>query len=303
VGAGLDVTLLGPDTGRSRYTASLVSAGTVRLLRCHSAFLEADILRATLAEAETLVLLGYVMPKPRSTTQRLLDEFRENVAPLLRLLAAAEGGVRHVVFASSASVYGAPECTPVSESEPPRPRTPHAVAKLAAEQALRLWATSAGATASILRYSTVYGPSETVPRAIPNFIRAALSGESPTIDGDGMDEYDYVHVADVAEATVSALEHKADGTYNVGTGIGTTTLDLAKLVITLTGASGTPVLRPALLSDHVRTRLLCDTERARAALGFAARHALADGIKEEAGWFRSQLAAPLRVARRDRLIA
>jgi UDP-glucose 4-epimerase len=294
VGAGVDVTLLGPDTGRSRYTASLVSAGTVRLLRCDSAFLDGDVLRPVLAEADALVLLGYVKPESRSPAQHLLDEFRYNLTPLLRLLASAEEGVRHVVFASSISVYGSPERAPVSESDPPRPRTPHAIAKLASEHALRVWATTCGASASILRYSTVYGPSETAPRAIPTFIRAALSGESPIIDGDGLDEYDYVHVADVAEATLAALQHKADGTYNIGTGIGTTTLELAKLVIALTGATATPVLCPTRSSDHVRTRLFCDTERARATLGFAARHSLADGIREEAGWFKSQLAGAPR---------
>ena len=60
------------------------------------------------------------------------------------------------------------------ETEAPRPETPYAIAKLAAEETVQLLCEAAGSTASILRFATVYGPGETVPRAVPNFIQAAL---------------------------------------------------------------------------------------------------------------------------------
>ena len=100
VGAGMDVTLVGSSTGKSRYTASLVAAGAVRFLRCDDGFGEDDVLRPALADADALLLLGYVMPSALSPARRLSEELIQNVAPLVRLLRAAEGGTRQVLLAS-----------------------------------------------------------------------------------------------------------------------------------------------------------------------------------------------------------
>ena len=189
---------------KSRYAASLVAAGDARFVRCDGAFGEDGVLRATLADADALVLLGYVMPTASSPADRLLEELERNVAPTVRLLRAAGDRVRQIVFASSVSVYGIPTHVPVRESDTLSPRTPYAIAKVACEQAIQLQSAASGARCAILRYSTVYGPGELVPRAIPNFIRAALAGQMPRIRGDGLDEHDYIHVADVAAAMSSS---------------------------------------------------------------------------------------------------
>jgi len=287
VGAGLDITLVGSTTGKSRYTASLVHAGTVRFLRCADTFDDEDILRPALADADAFVLLGYTMPTALAASRRLSEEFTRNVAPLIRLLRAAEEQPRHVVFASSVSIYGRPRTVPVHETEAPRPETPYAIAKLAAEETVQLLCEAAGSTASILRFATVYGPGETVPRAVPNFIQAALAGQPPVVSGDGSDEHDYVHVCDVVEATLQALRMRADGTYNIGTGVGTSTVDLCRLVLRLAGSDLAPAFRPAdVARGPIRT--VCATERAAKELGFSARRDLHDGISEEIGWFRSE---------------
>jgi UDP-glucose 4-epimerase len=295
VGAGMDVTLLGPDTGRSRYTASLVARGRVRLLRCDEGFRADDALRGALADTDALVLLGYAMPTGPSPAQRLGDEIARNLTPLLRLLRAAEAARPHVVFASSVAVYGHSEEGPVDEHRPPRPVTSYAVGKLACEQAVRVWCADVGTTAAILRYAAVYGPGEPMSRQIPGFIAAALTGRAVVVDGDGKDENDYVHVADAVDATILALERRADGTYNVGTGVPTTTVDLARLVVRIAGASGEPVCGAEALPVE-RARLICDTTRARGDLGFSGHRALSDGICEEIGWFRAEHAAPARTS-------
>jgi len=297
VGAGIDVTLLGPNTGKSRYAAALVEAGDVRFVRCAETFYEEDLLRGALTGADTLLLLGYLMPSSTGA-QRLVDEFARNVDPLIRLVRAAEGHARHVVFASSATVYGPLLHTPLRECDTPRPATPYGVAKLASEHAIRILCQASGQTAAVLRYSTVYGPGETVPRAIPNFIRAALTGAPPVVRGDGLDEHDYVHVADVADATLAAVQRATNGVYNVATGTATTTLDLARLVYTLAGATAAPVFDSSTEPARSRTRVVCDTELSRAQLGFSARRSLSDGISEEIGWFRCRpdLAAPPALA-------
>jgi UDP-glucose 4-epimerase len=290
VGAGMQVTLIGPDTGECRYTGSLVTAGDVSLVRCDADFADEVTLRSALKGAEAIVLLGYVPPRAPSLAECFLDELSRNVAPTLRILRAAVGEARHVVFASSVAVYGAPARAPVRESDAPNPTTPFAIAKLTAEQAVRATCSAAGMSASILRYSTVYGPGESGRAAVPTFIRAVLAGQPPVIDGDGLDEQDYIHVADVAEATLGALRHRAEGVYNIGTGVGTTTLGLARLVSEHAKAKATPVCRTWRRPDPGRTRIVCDTDLAVTHLGFTARRVLVDGITEEIGWLRAQLA-------------
>jgi len=217
IGAGMDVTLLGSTIGKSRYTASLVRAGSVRFLRCDDSFSEEDILRPALADAEALVLLGYVRPSALSPARRLGEELVLNLAPLVRLLRAAEGKTRHVIFASSLGVYGSHASAPVRETDAPRPETPYAIAKLASEESIEIVCAAGGWTPCVLRYATVYGPGETVPRAIPNFIQAALDGQRPVIAGDGLDEHDYIHVTDVVDATMLALR-RACSTSDRGSG-------------------------------------------------------------------------------------
>jgi UDP-glucose 4-epimerase len=220
---------------------------------------------------------------------RLLDEFDRNVEPTVRLLRMAGERVRQIVFASSVSVYGSPVRVPVRESDTLSPATPYAIAKVASEQAIQLVGVATGVRCAILRYSTVYGPGELVPRAIPSFIRAALAGQRPNIRGDGLDEHDYVHVTDVADATLTALRRQVQGVYNIGTGIGTTTSDLARLVYELARSTAAPVFDISASFARPRTRIVCDTQVSRAELGFTARRSLPEGISEEIGWFRSQL--------------
>jgi len=286
------VTLIDENTGRSRYVAALVADGAARFTNCGAAFRDEAPLRSALADADALVLLGYVAPRASSPADRLLEELEQNVASTARILRAAEGRVRHVVFASSDSVYGNPVRTPVRETDATCPRIPLAAAKLACEQVVRISCSAAGVSATILRYSIVYGPGEPCSRVVPTFIRAALSGQPPQIDGEGLDEHDYVHVADAVDATMNAVRHGADGVYNIGTGIGTTTLELAQLVVWISGGTAAPVRRAAPEHRRDRTSVVLDVAHASSDLGFAPRHSLAEGLATEIGWFKTALTEP-----------
>ena len=288
LGAGVDVTLIGQDTGRSRYVAALVADGAARFANCGAAFRDEAALRSALADADALVLLGYVAPRASSPADQLLEELEQNVTSTARILRAADGGrVRHVVFASSDSVYGNPVRTPVRETDAASPRIPLAAAKLACEQMVRISCLASGASAAILRYSTVYGPGEPCSRVVPTFIRAALAGQPPQIDGEGLDERDYVHVADAVDATMKAIRRGADGVYNIGTGIGTTTLELAQLVVWISGGRAAPVRRAARDHRYDRTSVVLDIALAGSELGFAPRRLLPEGLAAEIGWFKS----------------
>jgi nucleoside-diphosphate-sugar epimerase len=291
LGAGIDVTLVGHDIGRSRYVAALVAAGAVRFAKCDPGFRDEPAVRSAVADADALVLLGYVAPTVSSPAGQFLDELEQNVASTARLLRGVEGRARHVVFASSDSVYGMPARTPVRETDPTCPRIPFAAAKLACEQIVRIACTTAGASSTVLRYSNVYGPGEPCSRLIPTFIRAALAGQPPLIDGDGFDERDYVHVADAVDATMNALRHQVDGIYNIGTGLGTTTFELAQLIVWISGGKAAPVSRAALDRRQDRTNVVLDITLATSELGFSPRHSLSDGIAGEIGWVRGETPA------------
>jgi UDP-glucose 4-epimerase len=294
VGAGIDVTLIGPDLGRSRYTASVVTAGIARFFRCDATFTDEAAVRS-LDEADLLVLFGYRPPSAPFGPERLLEEINANVVPVVHLIDMFARPGRHVVFASSDSVYGTPLRTPVRECDPTQPRTEFGIAKVSCEQALRS-SSAAGSTASILRYATVYGPGETASRTIPNLIRAALNGHAPVVEGDGVDEHDYIHVADAVDATMSALRARADGIYNVGTGIGTTTLELANLLVWVTGGCAPASRRAGAAGDRGPGSMVLDTSRARSELSLEPRYLLAEGLKEEVGWFRAAFGSELKTA-------
>jgi UDP-glucose 4-epimerase len=287
VGAGIDVTLIGPDTGRSQYVAALVAAGRARFTQCDAGLRDESILRSALADADALVLLGYVLPAASSPAERFSEELECNVVATHRILRSAPRRVRHVVFASSDAVYGNPARTPVRESDSVRARTAFGATKLACEQVVRNCCAAAGASASILRYSIVYGPGENGSRRVPSFIRAALAGQPLLIDGEGVDEHDYVHVADAVGATMNALRREADGVYNIGSGIGTTTIELAELVIWISGGKAHPVRGATVDRDADRASVVLDTELARSEIGFVARRSLPEGLAEEIGWFKA----------------
>jgi len=125
---------------------------------------------------------------------------------------------------------------------------------------------------------------ETVPRAIPNFIRQVLAGKPPVIHGDGGDIRDYVHVSDVVEATLLALAHDSHDVqiYNVGTGSGHSTLAIAERIIQLTGKRVKPILEAI---QHSACKVVCDISHARKSLGYEPRVSIDTGLLDEVQYF------------------
>lgn len=289
VASGADVTLVGANLGKSAATARMVSDGAVRFAFYGSDPRRDSQVRDAMRSAELLVLLGYTLPTSRDPEQRRLEELSLNVSPNVQLLELAGDALEHVLFASSVDVYGSPERSPVYESDAVQPQSPYAWGKLSCEGALGSIAARRELGLTILRYATVYGPGETVPRAIPNFIRAALADAPLFIDGDGMDQHDYVYVDDVVDASCAALRLRAAGTYNIGTGSGTTTLEIARLVLGIANKDLEVIHRPPRSPEPGRTVIVCATERARAALDFSARWRVSEGLRRETAWFRDEL--------------
>lgn len=191
-----------------------------------------------------------------SGVQRSIDAPRLtheiNVTGTLNLLLAAhQKGIRRLVFASSASVYGDPATVPTPESAPLAPLSPYGASKVAMEQYGAVFSLVYGLSVISLRYFNVYGPRQSVKSdyaaVIPAFMAKIQAGEAVTIYGDGLQSRDFIHVPDVAGATLAALDAplSVSGAFNVGTGRGVTLLALAEAL----GAKIPPTFLPAKAGD------------------------------------------------------
>jgi UDP-glucose 4-epimerase len=173
-----------------------------------------------------VVLHQAAMPSvPRSVQDPLTSNASNVIGTLNVLLAARDSGVRRVVFASSSSVYGATPGLPKHEGLPTLPISPYAVAKLAGEGYCRSFSEVYGLETVALRYFNVFGPRQDpqsqYSAVIPNFITAALRGESPVIFGDGEQSRDFTFVENVVEANLLAMSagsEVAGRAYNVACG-------------------------------------------------------------------------------------
>lgn len=198
------------------------------------------------------------------------------------IAAAADHGVRRLVFASSASVYGEPKKLPMHEDDELSPLTPYCISKRAGEDLLGFYQRRADLSWIALRFFNVYGPGQKTTAyytsVINHFVDRLRRGEAPVIDGNGEQSMDFIHVHDIARATVLALEaDQANLPINVGTGIDTSIAELARILIDAVGTDVEPVFNPR---DVLVSRRAADITRAREVLGFEPTIAVRDGMTD-----------------------
>ena len=207
------------------------------------------------------------------------------------LNAARESGVRRVVMASSAAVYGEAE-GPVREEDGADPGTPYAASKLAMEEAANLYTTTFQVPTTCLRYFNVYGPRQslesTYAAAIPIFITAMLAKEPPTIYGDGGQSRDFVYVDDVVHANnlASDTEGSEGGVFNIASGDSISIVNLVEILSGLIPEAPEPVQAPPREGDIYAS--LANISYAERALGYRPRIDLEDGLKLTVQWFQSE---------------
>jgi nucleoside-diphosphate-sugar epimerase len=195
---------------------------------------------------------------------------RDHVLGAAAVLAAL--GPARLVHVSSAEVYGRPAGNPVAESAPTVPLSPYGVAKLGAEALVRVL----GPDATILRPFSVYGPRSPAYSLVGTIARQATG--TGTIElADLTPIRDYVHVDDLARAVVRCVREPTPGTFNIGSGLGTSVAELARLVTTVAGRD-LPITStgPDRPTDVVE--LVADTTRTRSDLGWVAEIDLTAGL-------------------------
>src|SRR3954470_5490662 len=250
---------------------------------------------ALVREAGVNVLLHYAaqMDVRRSVDDPLFDADVNVLGSLNMAEAARLGGVRQIVFASTGgAIYGEQDVFPATEDHPARPLSPYGVSKLAFERYLYFYHQTYGLDVACMRYSNVYGERQNPhgeAGVVAIFLNRLLAGQAPTINGDGLQTRDYVHVSDVVRANLAVVGKPGFHVYNVGTGVETTVVELYD---ELARAVGSPLkARHGPGKPGEQRRSVIDASRLRHDLGVPPPLSLAEGLERTASWFREEIAA------------
>jgi len=209
------------------------------------------------------------------------------------LEAAVVAGVRKVIVASSASVYGLAESFPTGEDHHPyNNRTIYGATKTFNEGMLRAFHEMYGLDYVALRYFNVYGPRMDIhgvyTEVLVRWMEAIEAGQAPVIFGDGQQTMDFVYSDDIARANILAAAAPAtDVVLNIASGVETSLNDLATTLITVMGSDLAPEHVDERKVNPV-SRRLADTSRARDLIGFDARIPLEEGLRRLVDWWRAE---------------
>lgn len=255
------------------------SVGNAPFLQCDLSSPDEGALKNFCRSVTHVISLAGRISRSKSLAESYGEQYRVSVQGTRNLLKALPAGLQHLCFASSMTVYGSPRAERVDETEPAQPNCIYALCKLAAERHLQDFSAKTGVPTALLRYSSVYGPGPALKTAIPHMINRLLKGQAPEINGEGLVARDYLFIDDLCGATLQASLKRAGGVYNVGTGIGTSTLKLARTLIQLTKSSMKPIHLRGIVDAQAAASLVYDISKMRRELGYSPRVSLEEGLK------------------------
>jgi nucleoside-diphosphate-sugar epimerase len=249
---------------------------------------------AAACEGVTTIFHQAAIPSvPRSVADPEATHAACATGTLNMLHAARQAGARRFVYAASSSAYGDTVELPKREGVTGTPKSPYAVAKLTGEHYCAAWHAVWGFETVALRYFNIFGrrqdPDSAYAAVIPLFVRHALAGTAPTINGDGEQTRDFTHVSNAVHANLLAAERPADRVagrvFNVGCGERISINRLWHEIRELTGAEVDARHGPSRPGD-VRDSL-ASLERSSADLGYEVRTPLSEGLRDTVEWLRS----------------
>ena len=278
---------------------SLQDGSLENLRACAAAvrFLQGDVRDGdAVAEAvrgqEVVFHLAANASVPRSV-QQPEEDFAANALGSQRvLLAAVRAGVRRVVYASSAAVYGTPRGRPFREEDAPAPVSPYGASKLAGEALGLAYAHAYGLEFVALRVFNTYGPRQ--PRYVLSDLLRKLHGDPARLEvlGDGTQVRDYCYVTDTVAAFLlaGAAPGAAGRALNLATGRPVSIRHLVERLLAILGLEGVEVTYTGASWPGDIRALVGDGSRLRA-LGFVPQVDLEEGLRRTVAWFRSERAA------------
>ena len=221
--------------------------------------------------------------------QKFIDN---NISGTLSVLEAMRvNNIKTIIFSSSAAIYGEPQNIPISEDDRSIPINPYGMTKLAMEGLISSYVGLHGFTGVALRYFNLYGPGEhhqPETHAMPNFIRQVYENRDVEVFGTGEHQRDYIHVKDIVDAHIKALDFalKNPNQYhymNLSTEKPSTTKEIAETIIRVMGKDSKIVNLPNRPGDPLV--LTASAQKAHEVLGWEAQVNLEDGIRETVEYF------------------
>jgi UDP-glucose 4-epimerase len=265
--------------GRFEYVEDLVNSGKASFVK--GDVRDFDLVRETVKGSayvfhEAAVCINYSMAQPEESMD-INIQGTHNV-----LKAASDGGVKKLIFSSSASVYGNPVYLPMGEDHPLNPITPYCVSKIADEYLLKMFS-NRGLKYITLRNFNVYGLRQSVDAyytsVILSFVKRIMNHEPPMILGDGKQSMDFVNVSDVVDANILAMESDVENeVFNVGSGESTSVKELAEMIIEIFGEDIKPVYHGE--TKVIVQRRQADISKIEKFLGFKPEIKLKKGLDE-----------------------
>jgi UDP-glucose 4-epimerase len=228
---------------------------------------------------------------PTTSNRDMVFDANSNLIATLRLLEiCVRENVRQIIFSSSGgTVYGKAEDRPIPEDHSTEPRCSYGILKVAIERYLELFRIQYGLDYTILRISNCYGPRLPIngeQGVVGVFLDRLRRGDPITLWGDGSIRRDYVYVTDVALALRAALGQRSPfKVFNIGTGIGTSLLDLIEMMERTTGCRFR-ILRQEAREVDVTVNIL-DASRARKYLSWEATTPLEQGLVNTWKWIQA----------------
>lgn len=227
----------------------------------------------------------------RSVADPLASHTFNATGTLNMLVAARDAGVKRLVYASSSSVYGDQPVDDKHEGLPLRPRSPYAAAKASGEHYLQAFSECFGLETVALRYFNVFGPRQDpnspYSAVIPRFICAMQAGESPEIQGDGLQARDFTYVENNVYANIQAATGDFEATgqaYNIACGTSYTLLDLVAAVNDALGTSIAPqFVAPRVGDIRVSKAAIAHAE---ASLDYVVRVSFSEGLRRTITWYQ-----------------
>jgi nucleoside-diphosphate-sugar epimerase len=258
-----------------------------------ASILDRESLARAMSDVEIVFHLAALVSVPRSVEEPVRYHEINATGTQYVLEAARLAGVHRLVYSASSSAYGDAPTLPKIETMPPLPKSPYAATKLVGEEYIRAYASCYPLDAVSLRYFNIFGPRQRADSpysgVIAKFVSLLLSGQRPTITGDGSATRDFTYVENVVHANL--LAGKAPGklhgeTINVATGITTTVLQLAQTLAELIGKPElTPQFAPVRAGDVAHSQ--AELSKAKRLLGFEPLVDFRTGLRATVEWYRS----------------
>jgi UDP-glucose 4-epimerase len=229
---------------------------------------------------------------PKSVADPGLDAHINIVGGLNLLKASVDHKVKKVIFISTGgALYGEPDVVPADEDHPVRPLSPYGTSKFSFEQYLGTFKRTFGLEFTVLRYANIYGPRQDFyaeeGRVVAIFASRMLERKPVTIDGDGEQSRDMLHVGDAATANLAALDRGDGEIFHVSTGVAVSVNDLFRKLAILTDYKIAPNHGPRRKGDVYRIAL--SNKRAGRGLDWEPRVSLEEGLSLTVDYFREQV--------------